>query len=167
MKEFVAYNSRWRVAFIFLGAAGFVALGLWMVGAFGDVPSSLRHSAGYTITIGWLCISFFGLCAVAMVKRLFDRRAQLQIGPSGIVWSPWSDKLIPWSEITDITTWSYKGQKAIILHLGNPDHFPGRGLAAKLAGANQKLTGGDISISLTGTNRNYESALSAIAEFRA
>ena len=166
MGDFIAYNSRWRVTLIFLGAVGFVALGLWMVGAFGEVPSSRRRSAGYTMGIGWLCILFFGFCAVAIVKKFFDDRAQLRIGRSGIVWSPWSDQLIPWSEITDVTTWSYRGQKAIILHLDNPDRFPGRGLTAKLAGANRKLTGGDISISLTGTDRSHDDAIEAITHFR-
>ena len=164
--DFVAYNSRWRVALIFLGAVGFVALGLWMVGAFGEVPSSRRYSAPVTMGIGWLCILFFGLCAVTAVKKFLDDRVQLQIGPSGIVWSPWSDDLIPWSEIGDVTTWSYRRQKAIILHLNNPARFPGRWLTAKLAGANRMLTGGDVSISLTGTNQSHDDAMSAIARFR-
>jgi hypothetical protein len=165
MHDFVAYNSRWRVALIVLGAVGFVALGLWMVGAFGEVSPSRRYSVPVTFVIGWLCISFFSLCAVAGAKKFFDDGAQLQIGPLGIRSAPWSDQLIPWSEITDVTTWSHKGQKAIILHLNNPARFPGRGLAAKLAGANRMLTGGDISISLTGTNRDHNDALSAIARF--
>ena len=62
--------------------------------------------------------------------------------------------------------WSYKRQKSIVLHLSNPARFPGRGLTAKLASANRMLTGGDISISLTGTNRNFDDAMSAIVRFR-
>jgi hypothetical protein len=166
MGEFVAYNSRWRVGLIFLGALGLVAGGMWMVGAFGEVPSSRRYSASYTVLIGWLSIVFFGLCAVAIAKKFLDDRAQLKIGPSGIVWSPRSDLLIPWSEIADVTTWRYKGQKFIILHLKDPGRFPARGLTARLARANRKLTGGDISISLTGTDRSYDDAMSAIARFR-
>lgn len=166
MQEFVAHNSRWRVTLILFGAVGFVALGLWLVGTFGEVPTSRRHSSGYMIGIGWLCILFFGFCAVAGLKRLFDVEARLHIGPDGIVWSPWSDQIIPWSEISAVTTWSYRGQKAIILHLNNPSRFPGRGLSTKLAGANRKLTGGDISISLTGTDRSYDDAMAAIERFK-
>jgi hypothetical protein len=166
MADFIAHNSRWRVALILLGTVGFAALGLWMVGAFGEVPSSRRHSAGYMVGVGWLCILFFGFCAAAIGKKFFDSRPQLQIGPLGIVWSPWSDDVIPWSEIRTVTTWSHKGQKAIVLHLNNPDRFPARGLMAKLARANQKLTGGHISISLIGTNRSHDDAMSAIARFR-
>ena len=142
-----------------------VCLGLWMVGTFGEVPASRRHSAGYMIGLGWLCIIFFGFCAVVGAKRLFEERAQLLIGPNGIVWPPWSDQLIPWSEISDVTTWSYRGQSAIILHLKEPSRFPGRGLLSTLAGANRKLTGGDISISLTGTDRSYTDAMLAIEQF--
>lgn len=151
---------------LLFGGVGFVALGLWMVGAFVEVPSSRRFSAGYTMGIGWLSILFFGFCAVSIVKRFFDERAQLHIGTKGIVRSPWSDQLIPWSEITDVTTWSHRGQKFIVLHLKNPGRFPARGMLSKLAGVNRKLTGGDISISLTGTDRSYDDAMSAITRFR-
>jgi hypothetical protein len=166
MGDFVAYNSRWRVTLLFLGAVVAVAAGLWLVGAFGEVPRWRHHSAGYTMSVGWLCTLLSGFCAVAIAKKFFDGRVQLQVGPAGIVWSRWSDQLIPWSEITDVSTWSYRGQKVIILHLNNPDRFPGRGLAAKLAGANRMLMGGDIAISLTGTDRSYDDAMSAIAHFR-
>ena len=166
MREFVAYNSRWRLIVLLLGAGGFVVLGLWMIGAFGEVPSSRRYSASVTSIIGWSSILFFGLCAVAGVKRIFDDGVQLQIDPSGIRWTPWSDTLIPWSEIAEVSTWSYRRQNLIILHLNDPARFPGRGLGARLAGANRRMTGGDISISLAGTDRNYSDAMSAIDHFR-
>lgn len=166
MEEFVAFNSRWRLALIALGTVGFVVLGMLMVGAFGEVPSSRRYSADFTETVGWLCILFFGLCGIVIVKKFADDTPQLMVGPTGIRWSPWSDQLIPWQDIMNVTTWSHRRQKVIILHLKNPDHFPGRGLAAKLAGANRMLTGGDISISMTGTNRSYDDAMAAIATFR-
>ena len=54
----------------------------------------------------------------------------------------------------------------IVLQLRDPGRFPGRGLAAVLAKANRELTGGDISISLTGTDRTTEEALRAINQFR-
>ena len=78
MGEFVAYNSRWRICLRFLGAIGFVAGGMWMVGAFGEVPSSPRYSGGSAVFIGWLSIVFFGLCAVGIAKKFFDDRAQLK-----------------------------------------------------------------------------------------
>lgn len=166
METFIAQYSRWRLVALFLSAVGFVALGMWMVGAFGEVPSSRRHSASYFIAIGWLSILFFGLCGVGIVSKLFDERSQLLIDSFGVLWIPWSDQLIPWSEIRDVTTWNYKHQRFIVLHLRDATRFPGRGLSSRLAGSNRMLTGGDISISLTGTNRSYGDAMEAIERFR-
>jgi hypothetical protein len=129
-----------------------------MAGLFGEVPSSRRYFPAVTVSLGWFCALFFAFCAYHGVKRFFDSSPQLRIGPEGILWPRWSDSLMPWSEIRDVTTWSHRGQKHIILHLDDPARFPGRGLAGRLAGANRMLTGGDVAISLTGTDRRYGEA---------
>jgi hypothetical protein len=116
--------------------------------------------------VGWLCVAFFGLGGVMGVRRLFDRREQLRIGSAGIRVARGSEQTIPWSEIVDVTTWSYKGQKAIALHLRDKARFPGQGMAALLASLGHNTAGGDIAISLAGTNRQFEEALSAMAHFR-
>ncbi len=167
MDDFVAYPSRWRIALLLLGTWAFVALGLWMLGAFGPPPTSGRHSPGFVLVIGWSAVVFFGFCGVMWIRRFFDGREQLRIGPAGLRTVQWSEQTIPWSEIADVTIWSYKRQKAIILHLRDRSRFPGRGVAAVLSGANRSMTGGDISISLTGTNRTFADALSSIERFRA
>jgi hypothetical protein len=164
MDDFVAYPSRSRIALLALGAVAFVAAGLWMGGVFGPPPSSSRYPPEFVFAIGWLSVVFFGLCGVMWVKRLFDGREQLRIGSAGIRAAQCSDQTIPWSEIVDVT--SYRSQKAIVLHLLDRTRFPGRGMAAKFPSVNRNLTGGDITISLTGTNRRVEDALSSIDRFR-
>lgn len=166
MDDFVAYPSRWRIALMVLGAWMFVALGLWMLGVFGPPPSEGRYSPAVVMVIGFGGVVFFGLCGVVGIGRLFDQREQVRIGPAGVLSIQWSGETIPWSEIVEVTTWSYRGQKAIILRLRDRTRFPGRGLPALLAGANRSLTGGDLAISLTGTNGRFEDALAAIARFR-
>jgi hypothetical protein len=166
MNDFVAYTSRGRTGLLALGAAAFVVIGLWMGGAFGSPPVSGGFSGWFGIFIGWFGVLFFGLCLAVFIRRFFDTREQLRIGPAGIRSAPWSDQTIPWSEIVNVTTWGYMRQRSIILHLRDPARFPGRGLAALLAGANRKLTGGDIGISLTGTDRSLNEAMSAIESFR-
>lgn len=166
MDDFVAYPSRPRIALFTLGSVAFVVAGLWMGGMFGPVPTSSRSSPVLVFAAGWLSVVFFGFCGLMWGKRLFDRREQLRIGPDGIRSALWSDQTIPWSEIVDVTTWSYRGQKTIVLHLRDKTRFPGRGMAAMFASANRGLTGGDITISLMGTNRGVEDALSSIARFR-
>ena len=110
-------------------------------------------------------MAFFGLCAFAIGKRFFDGKAQLSIDVNGIVSPEWSDKLIAWSEISNVSTWSHKRQKFVVLHLRNPDRFPARGWAGKLAFANRDLTRADLTISLTGTDRSFDVAMSAIEGF--
>ena len=149
-----------------LGCVAFVGLGLWMAGVLGFPPDSSRYSSGFILLIGWFSVVFFGACGILWGQRLFDRREHLRIGADGLRLTPWSDQTIPWSEIVDVTTWTFRGQKAIILRLRDRARFPGRGLAAITADANRSLTGGDISISLTGTDRTYEDAISAVDQFR-
>jgi len=166
MVDFVAYPSRWRIALLILLAATFVTLGLWMVGVFGAPPNSRRYPAAVIFVVGWFSVFFFGLCGIVGVKKLFDTSEQLRIGPTGVRWTPWSDLTVPWSEVTDVTTWNYKRNKTIVLHLRNPKQFPCKRSLGIFAGANRMLTGGDVSISLTATDRTFSEAMSAIERFR-
>ena len=166
MADFVAYNSRLRIALLTLTSLGFVATGFWMIGAFGDPPHTTLHSPMSVKLIGWFSIVFFGLCTVGWASRFLDDRAQVEIGPQGVRSARWSDHVIPWSEIADITTWTYKRQKSIILRLKHPERYPGRRLPGRLSSANKALTGGDVSISLTGTNRSHDDAMAAITLFK-
>jgi hypothetical protein len=166
VQDFIAYPSRWRLALLMLGALGFVALGLWFIGLFGEVPSSRRYSEGITIAIGWLCVLLFGLIGLGIAKKLFETGEQLRIGSSGVCWRAWSDQTIPWSEISNVTTWESNRQRMIILHLRDPARFPAKGCLAVLAGTNRVLTGGDVAISLTGTDRTVEEALDAVERLR-
>lgn len=163
MGEFVAYPSKWRIALLALLAAGFVVGGLWMVGLFGPIPSSRRHPAIEVFVMGWVCTAFFGLCCVATVKRIFDSGEDLRVGPTGIMVRSWSDQVIPWSEIADVTTW--RG-RSIILHLRNPSLFPGRGMSAMMTRINRMVTGGHVDVMLTGSDRSFDEAMDAIAQFR-
>lgn len=81
----------------------------------------------------------------------------------GIRSLPWSDAIIPWSETIDVTAWF---EKTIRFCLAEPGRFPGKGLGGFLSGVNKALTGGDIAISLVGTDREVDDAMTAIASFR-
>lgn len=165
-EDFVAQTSRWRLALLFTGCAAFVGIGMWMGGVFGTAPASRRYSPEVVFALGWCCALFFGLCGAIAFVRLLRGGEQLRIGIEGVRSSIWSDATIPWSEISDVTIWTFQRQNAIVLHLRDPARFPGRGVLARLASANRKLTGGDIAISVTGTDRTFEEALAAIERFR-
>ncbi len=166
MEDFVAYPSRWRLASGVLGAAAFVILGLWALGAFGPHPGSSRYSAEVVTAAGWFSIVFFGCCGAVAARKMFDKGEELRIGRLGIRWAPWSDLTIPWSEVVDVTTWNYRGQAAIVLHLRDAARFPRKPWLGLFAGLNSRLSGGDIAIMLTGTDRSFAEGLSAIERFR-
>lgn len=149
-----------------LGSVAFVAIGLWMAGVLGPPPESSRYSSGFITVMGWFTIAFSGVCFVLGGTRFLDRREHLRIGVDGLRSTPWSDQTIPWSEIVDVTTWTVNRQHAIVLHLRDRTRFPGRGFAAMTAAANRSLTGGDISVSVTGTDRTFEDAILALDQFR-
>ena len=167
MDGFVAHHSRARLALLLLVAIAFVLCGLVMVGAFGEPPNASRFSPLKMAIVGWLGIAFFGLGAIVIAKRLIEGGEALRIDRTGIAFAAWSDQTIPWSEITDVSEWSLRGQRSIILHLRDPDRFPGKGLLGFSAKANKALTGGDVPLSLTGTNRSVDEAIAAIARYRA
>lgn len=166
MGDFVAYASKWRIALLILLSAGFVSIGLWMAAIIGPMPTSHRYSPAFMFVIGWLSIIFFGFCGVVAIKRFFDTGEQLRIGSSGVRVRTWSDQTIPWTEITNVTIWSYKRQRTIILHLRDPSLYPGRGAVALMTKANRALTGGDIGISLIGSDRSFDEAMAAIEQYR-
>ncbi|PKP98157.1 MAG: hypothetical protein CVT74_11910 [Alphaproteobacteria bacterium HGW-Alphaproteobacteria-13] len=166
MVEFVAYPSRWRIMLLIMLAVAFVVMGAEMIGAFGAPFSSQRYSPVFILIVGWIDVIFFSLAGVLWIRMLFDRKEQLRIGAEGIRWARWSDWTISWNEITDVTTWELYRQKSIVLHLRDPARFPGRGLLGMAAKANRRLIGGDIAISLTGTDRSVAEALSAIERLR-
>jgi len=169
MKEFRAYNSRWRMALLLAGCLGFVVIGLWMAGVLGEGPDpssgSRRLPPEYVPYFGLLCAIFFGAGLPILAKRFFESEPQVEIGRAGIRVAQWSDVTIPWHEIKGVTVWSYRRQKHIILKLHRPEAFPGRGIAARLAAANRILTGGDIAIGLVGTDGKFDDAMAAISTF--
>ena len=162
----MAQTSRWRVALLVLCSVAFVTIGLWMGGAFGAVPESRRYSPAVLFAVGWFSVLFFGLCGVIAIARMLRGGEQLRIGVNGVRSRTWSDATIPWSEISAVTTWTFKRQNAIVLHLRDPARFPGRGVLAAFASANRRLTGGDVAISLTGTDQTFQAALAAVERFK-
>lgn len=163
---FVAHPAPGRVVLLVLGAFAFVAIALWMVGAFGPPPSFGRHSPEVTRIIGWLGIVFFGLAGLSGIRRLIAGNEEMRIDPQGIRWTRWSDRTIPWREIVDVTVWQHKRQKMIMLHLRDPSRYRGRGIMGVLARGNRALTGGDVALVMTAMDRSFDEAMAAIARFR-
>lgn len=156
---FVARNAPVRVLLLAALAAGFVAIGLWIVGAFGPAPDDAPRWAG------WLSIAFFGPGCVLILARLFQPSEQLRIDRDGIRWRQWSDDLIPWSAVRAIEQASVHNQKFLCLRLDQPERYRSTQLLGRLGGANRALGFGDIAISVTGTDRSFDDLVRAVGRF--
>lgn len=88
-------------------AAAFVGVGLWMVGMFGEVPTSERYPSEATaVAVGVSNILVFSLSFAFWTKLFFDRRVQLRVDEDGIFCRKFSSGLIAWD---NISTWHRAG----------------------------------------------------------
>ncbi|WP_298821866.1 STM3941 family protein [uncultured Roseibium sp.] len=92
----------------------FVMIGLIVAtGAF-DAPGN----QGDGLIFGLICVVFFGFLGVYGTIRLIrNPRQAIEIGPDGIRDTRISEKIIPWTKIIEITTWSSRGSSMIMLEL--------------------------------------------------
>ncbi len=183
MNEFVARTQPLKVVLGILIALGFVAIGVWMTGLL-DKPvtppvvspddltiyplpaSSSRYPDWLVVTVGWASIVIFGGLSIIGAMRLTNPADHLRINRMGLVVPSYTDRPIAWSDIADITTWSHRGQKSLVIKLRDPSRFPRKPLHRMMDSLNRGLTGGDIGLSMTGTNRTLKQALEAIETFR-
>jgi hypothetical protein len=165
MAEFTAKPSLWRIFLLIMISTAFVTIGLWMIGAFGLQSESRRYGSLYTSVLGWTSIIFFGLCGLASIQMLFDTEVQVRINASGIYWKRYSDYTILWSDITNVSVWEFQRQKSIILTLRDPARYLSVESMGKLARANRALTGGDVAITLSGTDGRFDDAMAAIGHY--
>lgn len=137
----------------------FAAISAWMT-------LNAELSLLYRVLGGASCLISLILTVIAVVG-LFDRSEQVRVASDGIYYKRWSETVIPWDEIVDVTVFKDRYQKFIMLRLADPKRFPSTTLAGRLGGANRRLAGGDIAISLTYMNRGFDDAMTVIEDYRA
>ena len=164
MERFVARNSRTRLVLMLVGSLLFVGIGLWMVGAFGEPPQGSGRAAGKN-WVGWIAIPFFGAIALAIVGRLRDGREQLVVDERGIVWRPWSADVIPWSEIERIVERHVARQVMFGVHLRDPSRCPPTRWTGRIAARQRGFGMGDMSLTLSGTDRSNDELRDALNRF--
>lgn len=103
----------------FLGALFFVALATSV-----DTETSFY---GYGLSL--VTIFFFGSAALFSIKKLFDSAPGLTIDDNGIFdnTSGISYGLIPWSDITGISSRRYKFQKLLVISVRNVNSYAAKG----------------------------------------
>ena len=157
--RFVARNAPLRLLVLMAASIGIVALGLWIAGSFGPPPRPGRE------WIGWLAVTFFGICAIAFTRRLFDKKDQIVVDRNGIFWRPWSAMTIPWGAIKSFEPLTVRNQHFVAIYLKDPSLFPRDGTARLLGGLNRGLGFGDLAISAVGTDKSFTELLAAVEHF--
>lgn len=132
-------QSRRKIALACLGAAGFVALGIWFISA-PEQASSSRASPQEVLVVGWLCILFFSACLISGLAVL-ARPATISFDRSGMtVTTIWKSYKRPWSALSNFQIWSIRSTKFIVFDDTEP--ASGRwwaGVNSAIRGTNSSL----------------------------
>ena len=140
-----------RMVMLFLVSVAFVAIGIWQATL---DPSEIR----------WSGTIFFGVCALVLAHLTFDRRPQVLIGPTGLIYRKWKFE-VPWSHIASVEINSSWRTKFIVLGLRNPNTYSGQGIGGRLSWILRRMGLGDIAIPIMGLDRSADDILAAIEHF--
>ena len=165
MHPFVARKSIGKTAALVMGCVAFVVIGLALIGVFGDLPSK-RAPTWWVLLIGWVATLFFGFCGVSHTVNLLGPSEQLRVDHRGVLWRPWSAKLIPWSEIVEVKISTVDRYRDIVLKLHDPAKYHRTSMSRFFANGGRTFSSRDVHISLLGTDRKFDDAISAINHFR-
>ncbi|MFZ6816454.1 STM3941 family protein [Undibacterium sp. Rencai35W] len=144
--------SKTKMLLLIAGACAFVVGGLWMVQLdSAEIESQRRFNSPILVhVIGVISITFFGLCGLFGVKKIFDKKPGLILSSAGIFdnSSGVSAGLIPWSEIVGFDIFEVQKQKTLIVKITNPERYieVGGPLQRTLNRMNFKLCGSPIAI---------------------
>ncbi|MBE1525740.1 hypothetical protein GGC65_000196 [Sphingopyxis sp. OAS728] len=159
---FIARDSWWRIAAAIALAAGIVWFSAIFAGLIVPAQGVKRQ------IVGWIGLIFFGGAGIGLLPRLFGSADRVRISSRGIYSRSWSEDMIPWQEISRISTWGSQGKtEFILLHLVRPDRFPPSHPAGYFSKANALFgVRADIWIGFVLTDRRIDEALAAIDRFQ-
>lgn len=168
--RFEAHVSMKRMLVIALLALAFAILGMWFVNAATDISQTVRfvffRDPFVLRVFGWVAIAIGVLGAAVAVRQLFRTGPVVEVDARGIRWLRWSDKLFPWSAITDASPRTMSGQRFLCLTLDRPQDYKSRSMTGLLAGMNKNMGFGDVAISVQGTDRSFDEFVEAVSRFR-
>jgi hypothetical protein len=136
--------------------------------AFLAFEGARRDPAGFRTFIGYVGVAFFGLCfAVGLWRALTARGPVLTLSPRGLRDARVSHDPIPWSSIRNLSTWSHRGQKILVVAV-DPEVEASIGLTAMARwtrAPNRALGVDGLSISAQGLKINYDRLLELVRAY--
>ncbi len=117
--------SKTKMLLLFLAAAIFVILGIFLVMNSEHLHSARLRNPEIIKILGIISVAFFGPCALFIAKKLFDKKAGLIIDEKGITdnSSATSVGLIEWTDIIGIETLQVASTKFIMLKTKEPEKY--------------------------------------------
>ena len=161
--------SKSKIILMLLGALAFVAIGLWFVIAPPTIENSYWGNPNKIAIAGYASITFFGLCAIFLIRKLPDNKPGLIIDDTGLIdnSSGLSAGQILWSDIENISVVEIHRQKLIMLHVKNPKHYIEKQASLfkrKGMELNSKMYGTPLSISANGLKVSFDTLLATLTD---
>lgn len=163
---FEARYSPVRSVLMGLGALGFVAIGLWMIGAFGDIPCDGRLIPAEAIPyIGWMGILFFGPLATLHFARASVPGTAVRVDANGMMMAGCGEEVIPWDDFTSLSSRDIMGTQYLLLDVVD-QRFATFSLFKKfLWKINEPFIGQSGWLVINNTNRKHNELVEAICHF--
>ena len=159
MSAFVSHYSRRKLLLAGFGALAFMAVSILILIRRG--PSFIDIAGG---TAGLL---FFGVCAIVVGIRLFDRRAVLVIDENGIFDRRANDRPLPWISIAHIAAVRFGRQRFYLIEPSVPlRQFTDRRYKRALLSLNRPWAGHGFFVGPNGLNVSLDQIGDAIHRFR-
>lgn len=171
LEEKVIALSKIKITVLTVLAFGFVALGVFLLSLDANELTSSRRFSNTTLVhaIGIVTIVFFGLCALLLLRKLFETSPGLILNAEGLIdnSSSISAGLIPWSEITGIGEYKIHSQKFVSIFVTDPHKYAdmGNALTRMTNRANIRMCGTPINISANGLKIKYQELVELIEAY--
>jgi hypothetical protein len=147
----------WWALLVLAGLAAFVAAGVLVV-VVGDP------------VVGILGIVVFGGAGVPFARQVLARRPAVEVDHRGITdrASALAAGFVPWSQITDLGTWSHRGQTIVVIGVADPEAVLKRAgpVARRLMRANIGLCGSPVTVPTTVLPLTAEQLIDEMVAFR-
>jgi hypothetical protein len=153
-------GSPWKMIGLTLGSALMTAACVAIIA--GYIPGATSDDFRYwLVAIG---IPFFGFCTLLIGWRAFKSSGGapvVTLSPTGLLDTRVSAAPIPWTAIRDISTWSYKGQKIMVLDVDPKIEatLPLTKIASWSRGANKSLGADGLCVTAQGLKMGYDELL--------
>ncbi len=117
--------SKTKIVLLVLGALIFVIAGVFMILEPSTFITSRFRSENSIRIIGIVSVSFFGLCLILIVRKLFENKVGLIIDDNGITdnSNATSIGLIEWQDITGVEILQIASTKILLLITDKPDKY--------------------------------------------